>query len=157
MKYFLKVAKLAKIMDKPVRYAIACNNIGIACKDLGRYSDAKNYYMLALKEFEKSDFKRGIASVNNGLGTISDLLKDYDAALAYYTKAIQVFKEANDTTMASGLNTNLGEVYSHKKEYKKALKYYKLSLKQLEINKNNNFQNHATLRKPLPTLHTHLF
>ena len=142
LKYFKKVADIAKLQNKPGRFAIACNNIGIACKDLGRYQDAKKYYSLALAEFEKTDFKIGIASVNNGLGTISDLLGDYDEALNYYRIAIDVFQEANDSSMAAGLYTNIGEVYSHKKEFKTALDYYLKGLSVLEFqeSKNNNFR-----------------
>jgi len=84
---------------------------------------AREYYVMALEEFEKLKLMKNVAMCMNTIGMIYKEDKNPDEALKYHEKALKIFEDTK-SVLGRGFTLNyIGSCYTMKKEYQKALKY----------------------------------
>jgi len=101
---------------------------GIVKKDLGNYSKAIHCYEQALKYLESIDFKIGVASIYNNLGTVYKRKALYEKALEVYLKSLELKKQLNDNKQLTSTYNNIGLLYYHLEKYDEAEEIYKKSV-----------------------------
>ncbi|MCB9224085.1 MAG: tetratricopeptide repeat protein [Crocinitomicaceae bacterium] len=144
-----------------IRYGLymadARNTQGIANAIQNRYDVAIEYYMEALKIYEKIDNKSGQASILNNIGILYSDMDEYDKSLEYYQKSAEVKKEIGDTLGLGSTYNNMGVIYRGKEDYHKALELYFQCL-DIEMSINNEkeycstYNNIAVAYKKLDSL-----
>lgn len=85
---------------------------------------AKEYYFIAIKQFEDLDMKYDQAQVLMVLGNIYLAQSNYSEALMYYQKSLYLSEENNFTTVLPNIYNNTGIIYSSLGEKDRALEYY---------------------------------
>lgn len=101
---------------KFVTYSI----IGVAYRNLKKYTEAFDYLSKALAIAEESDSTFKVSYVLSRLGSVRLAEQKYDEAEAYYKKSLQ--GELDDKSLANGY-TGIAKLYYEKKEYDKAYDY----------------------------------
>jgi two-component sensor histidine kinase/Tfp pilus assembly protein PilF len=86
---------------------------------------------------EKIDFKYGIATGLNLLGTLHDRNGDYQKALPLYVRAISVFEKMGDQQMQTDVYNNIGAMYIARGIPAQALQYLLKSLAIAQKNKDD--------------------
>ncbi|GAB4449256.1 MAG: hypothetical protein OHK0036_05970 [Bacteroidia bacterium] len=122
-----------------LNYRIKTNehkNIGYLYIDLGEAYAFKNEmslsidnYMKAINEFEKINFKFGVASTLLNLSDLyNDKMDNIEKAKVFIVKAYQIASEIQDTSIIIPATINMGIYYEKTKKYKDALKMYQTAL-----------------------------
>jgi len=131
--------------DESEDFATACNNLGGAMYEQGRYDEALENLRKALAIYELTlpeDHPSTAASYNN-IGLVYDAQGAYDEALECLRKALAIRERTlgeNHPDTAASYN-NIGAVYHAQGEYDEALEYYE---KDLAICKRTYGENHSS-------------
>ncbi len=100
-----------------------------------RYSEAINYYKLAIKKINTSNSDSLLAEIYGKMGNVYEDLSTYDKALKYYQLSYGVFAQQHDSLgLASALNQT-GNIYYRWGNLKESLTFYE---KALNIQKEKN-------------------
>jgi len=136
----IKTAKPLKVFT--IEKANALGNLGVIYEELGKYSDALQNCLDALKIFEDLDDRKSQAAVQNTISNVywgeqnyTEALKNADSALAIRQTLFTESKKNGDTTKAGELlkqisnsYSNIGGIFDETGKYDSALQYQLKSL-----------------------------
>lgn len=131
----LKTIKNTSASDPIVRQlqkylAFSYYDRGVIYDQKGDPLKALSYYNQALKIYESTDRKYGIAGVLNSIGHIYKTdLNDTSRALDCYKKALNLYEELGDTLNTAVILANVGSIYKMKGNIAFAKQYYSKSLR----------------------------
>lgn len=141
----------------------AYNNLGVLCKDIGKFEEAEKYYKMALsekeKEFEAYPLHPSVAKIYNNLGYLYREMGKYSMALDYVKKALDIqqqFYKDTPNPLEIALTYNiLGLISRDNKEYALAEEYYlkSLDIRQRVYEDNPNHFDMATIYNNLGVLY----
>lgn len=97
---------------------------------MGRYSQALEYFLKALKE-PLSDPDR-LGDLYGNIGNVYGAMGRMDEAVGYYKKAVEILRREEDFSRLGMTFVNIGNLYSDQGELDSALNYYKKGLLLLE-------------------------
>jgi len=133
MEFFFNALQYA---EQPPRTAVevgyALNNIGNVHKHQGALTQAIEYGIRALQEFEKLGDKRGIAYCCIRLGETYEQQRNYDKALEYCYRTLKLREELQDNDGIQSIKIRLGIIYSALGDYEKALSFHRSALDMLK-------------------------
>ncbi len=98
----------------------------------GKYDDAVNSYLMALKLAEEIGYLEGAAVCSSNLGSAYKDLYNYPKALEYNYKALAFANETGDRFSLSQSYNNLGSVYFSVPNYDSAYYYFFIASKMNE-------------------------
>ena len=142
-------AKESQRLHRAVDYAHALSVLGMLAKDQGKFEEAINYELTALKIHEREHSYVGILNVNNDIGVLYKSMKLNDKALPFFQHEVALCQQllANHAltpkeqknyrvAWAYALN-NVGNCYLDLLEFAKAKPYFEQAVargRQLGIN-----------------------
>ncbi len=100
------------------------------------------YFNLAVENFTKAGYKKGIVSATSNIGLVYWNLGKYDKALEYLHKALKLNEEINDTYEFSSVYKAIGLVYRDINDYKNAILNFQ---KALEVSEKLGFKEHIMM------------
>ncbi|RNL78143.1 transcriptional regulator [Sinomicrobium pectinilyticum] len=112
--------------------------LGTCSEKEGNYLRALEHQQKSLELFRQINDQRGIAFVNENIGSIYEDLKQYDIAHKHFSRALAYFEGRNDEAQISVLN-NMGDMFRKTGNYTEALEYTSQAL-QLAMENNNLHQ-----------------
>ena len=136
-----KAIQMAKSTENNSLLAEAYRVKGIGQSYQGKYANAYDSYLEALKSFEIANDKTGQAKVNMNIGNLYRE-DDYDKALLFYKKSMPVAIALKDSSIIAALSLNMGNVYFRQEKYNEALDYFKQALR---ISKHYYGQDHPSI------------
>ncbi|MCD4772380.1 MAG: tetratricopeptide repeat protein [Bacteroidales bacterium] len=101
--------------------------------DWSNYAKAKEYYQLALYEFEHLKNIDGATRCFKGLGTIYLNWGDYQKAQNYFQIVLKYYEESNDMQGMAGTYNSLGVLYQDMGKLDRSLKYYMKALSIFKV------------------------
>lgn len=107
----------------------AYSNFGSIADDGGKYAEALQNYLIALKLKEEIGDEEGQAVVLNNAALILTEMGDHKKALEYFFRAVEMNKRLNLTFLLTKNYNNIGNLYFNEENYELALEYYEKSLK----------------------------
>ncbi len=126
--YELGMKILDNIPDDPPlnRIARMSNNLGRACKEVGKFKEAAYHYNKSIKIMEVLEDTINAARYSMNLGSLyyEEELRDTAKSRKYLNKSLQIFILNDDIQYQAKCLINLGNLYFHKEEYKKAMRFY---------------------------------
>ena len=90
---------------------------------------ALEYDFQALKMYEGTGDKNGMATIDNYIGSVYADMADYPRSLEYYFKALKLSEEAGNKNDMAPINGNIGSVYKRLGQYAKAVEFMTRALK----------------------------
>ncbi|MEO6304217.1 MAG: tetratricopeptide repeat protein [Bacteroidia bacterium] len=120
--------------DKFIAHSL--NRIGSVYDYKSMPDSANDYYLQALKLFEKNNDKDGIATVYQNIGVLYYYQEDFDQAIANYKKALDIRLLTNDEKYISKLYNNMGASLRRQKKYDEAITYYQKAI-ELKLKQND--------------------
>jgi len=136
-------------VQRPVDYAHAQSVLGMLAKDQGKYEQAINYQLAALKIHERVHSWEGMLNSNNDIGILYKRMKLLDKALPFFQRIVDMSNkliadksfnakrhENFEVSRAYALN-NVGDIYLEKKDFAKAKPYFEETVaegKRLKVN-----------------------
>jgi signal transduction histidine kinase len=115
--------------------ATALLNLFDLAKAQGKYAEALNYGLKALKIFEKEKQFVGIITCHKNLGIICSYERQIDGAIEHFKIALELAQKYVENDVGNCLN-NLGVMYQNLKKYNEALEYHNQSLEYQKKFKN---------------------
>jgi class 3 adenylate cyclase/tetratricopeptide (TPR) repeat protein len=129
--YGTQARELAEKENNQKQLGFALKLLGIASATKADYLNADVYFKASLKAFESINFKDGISSILNNLGSLNYSLGDDTKSIEYHLKSLKIAEEINNKFRIGTNLNNIGTVYSNKPAtVDKALDYF---LKALPI------------------------
>lgn len=124
-----------RLLDTGLKLAIKVNNVwsigtyyhqmGTIYYDLGKYNDAMEHMLLAVKWREKDKNEKGIADTYIWLGILCEKgFKDYNKSLGYYRQAMAIYNKLGIEYELAYCYSNMGNVYYESAKYDSALFYH---------------------------------
>ncbi len=107
-------------------------NIGGINQYQGDYPEGLKNCFSALRIYQETGYKKGIAKAYNNLGTIYHRLGNYPEALKNYFAALKIQEETGDKPYIPGRYNNIGTIYREQGNSAEALKNYFKALKLFE-------------------------
>ena len=108
--------------------------VGSVYRILGNFEKSLENLQTALKIQKELNHKDKMAHCYNDIGVLYNDFRNYDKALESFHKALNINEKSKDESYFITL-TNLGNVYFYLQDNEKALKYYKMSLDQIDQEK----------------------
>lgn len=133
---YLKATELAIEKALPIaspnssQLASIYQHIGLFYRYQMKLVDAKKYYFMALKEYQKNNDVDGIGQLYGSLGVLYESFGDLVLAAQYQQKARVIFEKTGDKQHLATNYFNLGELYYRSDDLDKSLTYY---LRALEL------------------------
>jgi len=93
------------------------------------YPEALKNYLAALKIYEKTEAKGGIAKTRRNIGLVYWLQGEYSEALKNHLISLKLFEEIEDKNAIAVAYNDIGNVYENKGNSAEALKNYLVALK----------------------------
>ena len=122
--YGEKALELSRLNNFTEHEAMALKNIATVHLFQGNYEKAENYYLAAIKIFDKINDRKGVSSCYNNIGLLLEWKGEFEPALDNYNKSLRIDEEiGNKGGVAASLN-NIGNVLQKQGNYKKAIEYY---------------------------------
>lgn len=103
------------------------NQLALINLELKQYSLAEQHASLALSTSEHINYKKGEATSNALLGSVSEKLSNYNEALKFQEKSLSLFSLLKDSTGIAITNENIGSIYEDLEQYQKALNYFNIA------------------------------
>ena len=132
---YIKAIKTYKeamiIMDQnqlEVYAAITGNNLGMVLLNLGKYTEASEYFINSIKKAEQLKIDQLLSAAYTNLGRIYAHTEQREKELAIKMKALEAAQKAGDKIYVAVALNNLGSYYLERKNYTEALQYYRQSL-----------------------------
>ena len=116
-----------KDMDQKVTYELAEMHLF-----LGKYQEAKEFYLKALSIMIETDDQKGLLSCYHNLGSVLLSLGEFVEAKECHQKALAIAKESGDKYGECACYGSLGNVYKSQSEHVVAKDYYENALKVLK-------------------------
>ena len=116
-----------KDVDQKVTYELAEMHLF-----LGRYEEAKEFYLKALSIMIETGDKKGLLACYKNLGSVLWSLGEFVEAKECHQKALAIAKESGDKYGECACYGSLGNVYKSQGEYVVAKDYYENALKVLK-------------------------
>lgn len=132
----LKIKDIANKFNYKIIEAMALNNLANILLLKDKKTSALNYYLDALKIFEKNKYENGTKIALLNIGLIYKSLKLYDNAKEYLLKSITILNPEKDADLVGSFLFNFAVVLRDEGNYAKAKKVFLYSLKYWE--KSNN-------------------
>lgn len=110
-KMFTRSLKNFKLAGDEINQAKLQSNIAVVKELRGRYNDAVELYLEALKIFEKHQLIGGLSFVYNNLGVLYEEMRDAGKALKYTRKALSAKQQLNDSTGIASTFNNMGVLF----------------------------------------------
>lgn len=120
---------LSKDVDFQEGEAHARKTIGVIYQLQGNYSQALEYFLSALKIYEKAKNEKGIAQTLHNVGVIYQNQQKFAEASRYYAQALQIDQKTGDKRGEAGTLNNLGDIFYQQDKLAEAIAYYQKSLK----------------------------
>lgn len=98
----------------------------------GNYGMSIDYYLQALKIYEKIGDIFGTCIIYNNLGSVYKQNKELDKALKYYFDAHKIGKNLSNYSLKGTILENIASVYARLEDYDKAMEYYDQSVKMFQ-------------------------
>jgi two-component system, NarL family, sensor kinase len=118
--------KISEQINDTELLASAMINLGIVYFDMGRSSDAIDYYNKAYSMSEmNADTLNMIRAMNNIGNTYLSLENEYEKAIPYFEQTVELGIKINYRDAVKVGFTNLVQIYTYKNELDKALQYSK--------------------------------
>jgi tetratricopeptide (TPR) repeat protein len=92
-----RALKLAQKLQYPKGEGKAYTNIAIGSTIMGQIDKARESFEKALKIFENSGHRDGVASALNNLGSFYRRVSNYKKALEFYLKALEIEKKSGES------------------------------------------------------------
>ncbi|MGS2741250.1 tetratricopeptide repeat protein [Sinomicrobium sp. M5D2P17] len=108
--------------------------LGTCAEKEGNYLKALEHQQKSLELFEHINDQRGIAFVNENIGSIYEDLKQYEIAHKHFSRSLAYFEGRDDDAQISVLN-NMGDMFRKTGNHTKALEY---TSKALRLAMDNN-------------------
>lgn len=128
IQYGMRAVEFATKLEEPLALVKAYSFTGVCHRNLGNYSDALDYYQLALKNSKKYGIKGEEAYCYINFGNIYLYQEDYSSALETVQKALPLARELADSSVLGYAYLNLGRAYAGLKKYVEAEDYLRMSL-----------------------------
>lgn len=124
LRWLQKAHEAHLALEDPKRAAIVACNIGTAFYMTGRYDEAYERAIVALRELEKSAVADGIAMAAGILGSIQMRRGYLDEAEAYAAQALDTWTQLGNSDAIGVQSNNLGHVALAKGNVEKAAQHY---------------------------------
>ncbi len=122
--YGEKALDLSRSKNFPNYEALALKNIATVHLFQGSYEKAENYYLAAIKIFDKIGDKIGISSCFNNLGLLHEWKGDFEIAMTYHERSLKIDIERNNKNGEASSYNNIGNILQSQGNYKKSIEYY---------------------------------
>ncbi len=99
------------------------------------YDNAENYYLKAIKYFEKANLIQGIVVATQNLGIIEKRRGNFQKAIEFYESALKSYEKMNNQVGIAHCLANIGNIHYEKGEYNQALYYQQSAIKIYEKNR----------------------
>jgi ATP/maltotriose-dependent transcriptional regulator MalT len=113
----------------PKNKAIVYNNMGIFSKNAGKYEEATDYYLSALKCFQEIKDTALMVSANNNIAFLFTQIKFYDRAFYYHNQATELCKSTDDKEGLARSYNGLASVQGHLGQDDEAIKNNKRAIR----------------------------
>ena len=133
----LKTRDIANKFNFKIIEAMALNNLANIFLLKDNKTNALNYYLDALKIFEKNKYENGIKTALLNIGLIYKSLKLYNNAKEYLLKSITILNPKRDADLVGSFLFNYAVVLRDEGDFSKAKKIFIYSLKYWEKTKND--------------------
>jgi len=127
--YSKKSYKLARRLGEDDLMAEALNSIGAGFYLNSDLVNARIYYSRAIRIFEKTENKLGLAKMYNNMALVYKKRRNLDEALEYLLKSLKLEEEQDNKPGISFTLLNIGNFYYDLDEKNKALEYFEQALK----------------------------
>ncbi len=104
--------------------AVYYNNVGIIFEKQGKYSEALDYGLKALHEYEKMQDSSEIARALLNVGLIHFRLEDYDKSRNYYLKSLEIRERIGDEKGIALVYNNLAILNYYENDYDNVRNYF---------------------------------
>lgn len=101
--------------------------LGLSHKLLGNYSQATEYFINAIKQYEEQGDKYAVLNIYINLGNVCGQIKKHDKALEYFGKALELAKETKKEKLNRIIYNNMGNAFLALEDYELALSQYTAS------------------------------
>lgn len=106
--------------------------LGMIAGKGGRFPEATDYVLKALKIFERIKYDKGVVDSYIKLGVINERSNNLDQALVYYNKGMALLSASSSIKSSVSLWNNIGVVHAKKGNMKEALKCFSIGLQQAD-------------------------
>lgn len=127
--YARKSYKLARNLGEENLKGDALHNIAVGYYLNSDLVNARIYYSRAIRVFEKTNNKQGLAKTFNNMALIYKRRNDLDRSLEYLLKSLKLEEELDNKPGISYSLLNIGNFYYDLDEKNKALEYFEQALK----------------------------
>jgi tetratricopeptide (TPR) repeat protein len=124
LEYGEKALELSRLKNFPDYEAMALKNIATVHLFQGKYEKAENYYLAAIKIFDKIGNKKGESSCYNNIGILLGRKGEFEQAMDYYEKSLKIDEEIENKNGVATTLENIGNVLQKQGNYKKSIEYY---------------------------------
>jgi tetratricopeptide (TPR) repeat protein len=108
-------------------------NQGIVCNYRGRFHEARENFLLAMKKSREENEPNILAKTLHALGNSCFQAKQFPEALNYLHQLQELLQILNKSYMSGTLNLLLGNVYAEMENYELAKKYFKEAFQSLQL------------------------
>jgi tetratricopeptide (TPR) repeat protein len=127
-KYAQEAMELAQDLAYTLGEALAYKNIGVVYHLQGNNSQAIEFFLKALKLYEKERDEVGIAHTLHDIGVVYQGLQKYAEAQQYYDRVLALDHKLQDKKGEASTLNNIADLYYQQEQTDKALAYYEQSL-----------------------------
>ena len=110
------------------------NRLGVAFWLTGNYPKSLEYFLQALKIFEKLDIREGLCNVNGNIGIVYSEMGEFQKSIQFFHKERAIAEYTNSTYLLSQALICLGDIYEKINQLDSARIYtnkaYELTLRQ---------------------------
>ncbi|NJO90995.1 MAG: tetratricopeptide repeat protein [Chloroflexia bacterium] len=110
--------------------ALALKNIATVHLFQGNYEKAENYYLAAIKIFDKINERIGVSSCYNNIGLLYEWKGEFEIAMEYHERSLNIDIEINNKDGEASSYNNIGNILQNQGNYKKSIEYYIKSAKK---------------------------
>jgi len=136
LNYGKKAIEVCTVINDARSYSLTYTEIGYAYYFNDDFESALEYFMKAVRYYEKNDNillvaktdKRIYSELNNSIGTAFFYMANYEKALEYFLKTLDIRESIEDKNGVADCYNNIGVIYNNMDDLKKALQYYYKSL-----------------------------
>ncbi len=126
--YHRKALAIRSQLKDSVAYALSLANMSNVLSKLGKTTEAKENFMIAIRIQRKTNERNDLATSLNGIANIYTDEGSYVKALENYLMALKIFDESNDLRGKSVVLNNIGNCHYYLEDFTLAEKYYRQAI-----------------------------
>ena len=130
--YLRRAASWYDLIGADARLLFAYLQLGQVQENNGAYTNAADFYRLAMRVAHGNDDQLGKAKALNDLGGLLSRQKDYSAAQDTLLLALELFQVAEDDPDLPACQNQLGVLYAETGQHQKAVAYFSQALQGFE-------------------------